>query len=118
MKERKIFEIIKHLNKLFVELLPEKNVIISVVDIKLSQRGGKLKIWLSVFPESKEDEVIKFLRVMKKKIKDSLRVLRLRYLPKDIEIYSSSLFKEAGEVIKFLEEMKNEIEKENKEKEG
>lgn len=114
MKERKIFEIIKHLNRILAELRPEKDVLLSIVDLRLPEKGGALKIWLSVFPKEKELSVLNYIRKNQKKIKSRLKELRLRYLPQKIEVFPSSALQEANEVLTILKNLKNEIEKEEK----
>lgn len=111
MKERKIFEAIKNLNQILLEINPEKDVLLSIVDLKLPQKSGKLKIWLSIFPEGKSELVINYLRKNQDKIKNRIKKIGFRYLPQKIEFYPSNAFQEAGELINVLEALQHEIKK-------
>ena len=111
MKERKIFEIIKKLNEAFIYLNPEKNTLISIVDIKLPKKGGVMKIWLSIYPREKEKDIIKELSNNQKKIISYLKKLKLKYLPRKIIFIPSDIFARASEIYKIINETQEEIKK-------
>jgi ribosome-binding factor A len=54
MKERKKFEVIKALSEIMQKFNVFKDVLFTIVDIKLPKKGGYLRVYLSVFPEEKE----------------------------------------------------------------
>lgn len=112
MKERKKFETIKKISSILQKIIPEKNILLTIVDLNLPKKGGVLKIYLSIFPENKEKEIIKFLNQNQKKIKNEIKEnVYLRYLPSKIVFYSSSAFKEADEVLKLIDKISNEEKK-------
>jgi ribosome-binding factor A len=68
-----------------------------------------MKIYLSVFPERKEKEIINFLNKNSYKIKrDLIKRTFLRHLPQKIIFYSSSAMKEAEKVLKLIDEIEKE----------
>lgn len=105
---------IKYLNQILTALNPEKDVLLSIVDIRLPEKGGELKIWLSVFPKEKESTVISYFQKNQTKIKNQIKKSSLRYLPKKIVIFPSYVFQEAGEVLSVLKHIHHEIEAEKK----
>jgi ribosome-binding factor A len=115
MKERKRFEVIKKISEIIYQLIPEKNVLLTVVDLILPQKGGLMKVYLSIFPEEKANNLIKYLNKRQKTIKDEIRKnIYLRYLPSKVVFYPSSEFRQAEEVLKLIDEAKEEITKKEK----
>jgi hypothetical protein len=43
MKERKRFEIIRKISEIIYKLNPQKNIFLTIVDVKLPQKGGRMK---------------------------------------------------------------------------
>jgi len=115
MKERKRFEVIKKISEIIYQLIPEKNVLLTVVDLILPQKGGLMKVYLSIFPEAKTNDLIKYLNKRQKTIKYEIRKnIYLRYLPSKVIFYPSSEFRQAEEVLKLIDEAKEEITKKEK----
>jgi ribosome-binding factor A len=105
MKERKRFEIIRKISEIINKLNPEKNVLLTIVDISLPQKGGKMKIYLSVFPEAKTKEIINYFNRKQKTIKEEIiENVYLRYLPSKIVFYPSFEFKKAQQVLDLINE--------------
>ena len=105
MKERKRFELIRKISEIIYKLNPQKNVLLTIVDIKLPQRGGKMKIYLSIFPEKERDYIINYLNKRQKKIKEEIKKsVYLRHLPSEVVFYPSFEFEIAEEVLKLIDE--------------
>lgn len=114
MKERKKYEVIRVLSEIIERFNSFKNVVFTIVNLKLPKKGGYLKVFLSVFPEEKTEEFINFLQnledTLRKELKDKVW---LRHLPSKIVFYPSFEFKEAEKVYKILEEVKKETNEKN-----
>ncbi len=109
MKERKKFEVIRKISEIINKFNPERNVLLTIVDIRLPKKGGVMKVYLSVFPETKTKEIIKYLNREQKAIKNEIiDNLYLRYLPSKIIFYPSFEFKEAQEVLNLIDEITKE----------
>lgn len=109
MQERKRFELIKQISAIIREKLDDPSVISTVVDLTLPQKGGQMKVYLSIFPEVKEKEIIKLLNKNSFKIKqDMIKRVFLRYLPNKIIFYSSSVMKNADQVLRLIDEINKE----------
>ena len=109
MKERKKFEVIKALSEIMEKFNIFRNILFTVVDIKLPKRGGYLKVYLSIFPEEKKSEFISYFQKIRSTIKNQLKKqVFLRHLPSKIAFYTSKEFEEAEKVFKILEKIKNE----------
>jgi len=105
MKERKKFEIIRKISEIIFKLNPQKNIFLTVVDVKLPKKGGKMKVYLSVFPEKEAKYTIDYFNKKQKKIKEEIKNnLYLRHLPSQIIFYPSFEFKQAEEVLKLINE--------------
>ncbi len=115
MKERKKFEIIRKISEILNSHNPKKNVLITVVDLNLPQKGGKMKVYLSIFPEKERKEVIEYFNKISKTIKNELKEnVYLRHLPSKIVFYPSDEFIEAQKIFEIIDKIKDEIkEKEN-----
>lgn len=110
MQERKRFELIRQISLIIKEKLPNINNIFTVIDLTLPKKGGIMKVYLSVFPEKNEREIINFLNRNNFKIKkEIIKRLFLRHLPRKIIFYPSSAMKDADKVLKLIDE----IEKKN-----
>lgn len=120
MKERKKFEVIKKISEIILEFLPKKNIIVTVVDLKLPKRKGNLKVFLSVYPEKEREEIIKYFNNLSKEIKNEIKErVYLRHLPSKIVFYPSDEFVYAQKVLELINEIENEIkEKETKRSEN
>lgn len=110
MQDRKRFELIKQLSIILREELDDPSIIFTVVDLTLPKKGGKMKVYLSIFPEEKEREILSFLNENSFKIKqDIIKKNFLRYLPSKIIFYSSNIIKDANQVLNLIDEFdKNE----------
>jgi len=105
MKERKKFETIRKISEIIYKLAPQKNIFLTIVDVKLPQKGGRMKIYLSIYPEKEIKKVIDYLNKRQKKIKEEIkRNIYLRYLPSEVIFYPSFEFKEAEKVLKLIDE--------------
>ncbi|GIW67170.1 MAG: hypothetical protein KatS3mg096_038 [Candidatus Parcubacteria bacterium] len=105
MKERKKFETIRKISEIIYKLNPKKNVLLTIVDLKLPKKGGVMKVYLSVFPENDIENIIGYLNKKQKTIKDEIRKnVYLRYLPSKIIFYPSFEFKLAERVLKLIDE--------------
>lgn len=111
MQERKRFELIKQISTIIREKLDDPSIIFTVVDLTLPKKGGKMKVYLSIFPEVKEKEIINFLNKNSFKIKqDIIKRVFLRYLPSKIIFYPSSVMKNADQVLRLIDEISKEEE--------
>jgi ribosome-binding factor A len=109
MKERKRFEIIRKISEIIYKLNPQKNIFLTIVDVKLPQKGGRMKIYLSVYPEKETKKVIDYLNKRQKKIEEEIKSnVYLRYLPSKVIFYPSFEFKEAEKVLKLINESAKE----------
>ena len=105
MKERKKFETIRKISEIIYKLNPKKNILLTVVDLKLPRKGGVMKVYLSVFPEKEIKDIIDYLNKKQKTIKDEIRKnIYLRYLPSKVVFYPSFEFKLAERVLKLIDE--------------
>jgi ribosome-binding factor A len=105
MKERKRFEIIRKVSEIIYKLNPRENVFLTIVDIKLPKKGGRMKVYLSIFPEKETSYIINYLNKRQKKIKEEIKNnVYLRYLPSQVIFYPSSEFREAEKVLKLINE--------------
>jgi len=117
MKERKKFEVINRLSEIIFKLNPFSDVFLTIVNLKLPKKGGIMKVYLSVFPEEKIDEVIGYFNKISSEVKKEIKQnIFLRYLPSKIVFLPSYELKEAHEVLMLLEKIK--YEEENKKKEN
>jgi len=109
MKERKKFEVIKALSEIMQKFNVFKDVLFTIVDIKLPKKGGYLRVYLSVFPEEKKNDFVSYFQKISSTIKNELKKeVYLRHLPSKIVFYTSKEFEEAERVYKILEKIKNE----------
>jgi ribosome-binding factor A len=84
-------------------LNPQKNIFLTVVDVKLPQKGGRMKIYLSIYPEKEIKKIINYLNKRQNKIKEEIKNnIYLRYLPSEVIFYPSFEFKEAEKVLKLI----------------
>ncbi len=120
MKERKRFEVIRKISEILLQFLPKKNLLVTVVDLKLPKRKGYLKVYLSVYPEKEREEMIKYFNRFSKEIKNEIKKkIYLRHLPSKVIFYPSDEFISAQQVFELIEKIKNEIkEKETKRSES
>jgi ribosome-binding factor A len=115
MKERKKFELIKKISEIIYQLNPQKNILLTIVDLTLPQKGGIMKIYLSIFPEKDSSQLIKYLNSKQKTIKSEIiKNVYLRYLPSKIVFYPSSEFKKAEIILQLINEANQEIAKKEK----
>jgi len=106
--ERKKFLLIEVLSKILRERINPK-VIFTILDVSLPQKGGVMKVKISIFPDQKAKEVISDLNKDSTKIKNELKKsIYLRYLPKKIIFRYSKDLKEAQEIDKILKQLNNE----------
>ncbi len=107
--ERKKFLIIEILSSILRERI-DPNIIFTILDLSLPQKGGVMKVKLSIFPDDKAKEVVKILNKESQKIKNELKErIYLRYLPKKIIFKYSADLKEAQEIDKILKEINNKF---------
>lgn len=112
MKERKKFEFIRKIGEILVNLNPKKNVLFTIVDLKLPKKGGEMKVYLSVFPEKEAKEIINFFNKVSSKIKNELKKrVFLRYLPSKIVFHLTRAISEGEKVLKLINEVSSEKEK-------
>lgn len=105
MKERKKFEIIRKISEIICKINPENNILLTIVDITLPQKRGIMKIYLSVFPETKTKEILNYFNKKQKTIKkEIIENVYLRYLPSKIIFYPSFEFKQAQQVLNLIDE--------------
>ncbi len=116
MKERKKFEIIKKISEILLEFLPQRNILVTVVDLKLPERKGNLKVYLSIYPEKEREEIIKYFNSLSKEIKNEIKKrVYLRHLPSKIVFYPSDEFVKVQRILELIHKIENEIkEKETK----
>ena len=106
--ERKKFLIIEILSEI-IEKYIEKDIVFTILNLSLPQKGGVMKVVLSVFPDEKADEAIKELNKNQIKIKNELKnKIYLRYLPKKIVFKYSKQLKEAQILDKILKDISKE----------
>jgi ribosome-binding factor A len=106
MKERKKFEVIRKISEIINKLNPEKNVLLTVIDVSLPKKGGVIKIYLSVFPEEKTKEIINYLNKKQRTIKNKIiENVYLRHLPSKVLLYASFEFKKAQKVLELINEV-------------
>ncbi len=104
-EERKKFLIIEELSKILQEIL-DKDVVFTILNISLPQKGGVMKIILSIFPENKAEKIIKELNKDSNKIKNELKKrCYLRYLPKKIIFKFSKELKELQMIDKIIKNL-------------
>ncbi len=109
MKERKKFEVIKALSKIMQKFNIFRNDLFTIVDVKLPKKGGYLRVYLSVFPEKKKNEIVSYFQKINSTLKNELKKeVYLRHLPSKIVFYTSQEFEEAEKVYKILEKIKDE----------
>ncbi|MER3581626.1 MAG: hypothetical protein C4347_02145 [Patescibacteria group bacterium] len=110
MKERKIFEVIKVISEILKIFNPFKDTIFTVVDIRLPKRKGKMKVYLSVFPEKNEEKLLNHFNRIGKEIKNEFKEkIYLRHLPSKIVFLPSKEFKEAQRVYELIDKIKKDV---------
>jgi len=103
--ERKKFLIIETLSKILKEKI-DPRVVFTILDISLPQKGGIMKVRISIFPDEKAKEVISDLNKDSLKIKNELkRKIYLRYLPKKIIFRYTKDLEEAQKIDKILKSL-------------
>ena len=104
-RERKKFLIIETLSKILKEKI-DPRVVFTILDISLPQKGGIMKVRISIFPDEKAKEVISDLNKDSLKIKNELkRKIYLRYLPKKIIFRYTKDLEEAQKIDKILKSL-------------
>jgi len=104
--ERKKFLVIEKLSEI-LETIIKGEVVFTILNVSLPQKGGIMKVYLSIFPDEKVEPIIKELNKESAKIKNELKnKIYLRYLPKKIVFKYSSDLKEAQIIDKILKEEK------------
>lgn len=108
--ERKKFLVIEKLSEI-LETIIKGEVVFTILNVSLPQKGGVMKVYLSIFPDEKAETIIKELNKESAKIKNELKnkiknKIYLRYLPKKIVFKYSSDLKEAQIIDKILKEEK------------
>lgn len=104
--ERKKFLVIEKLSEI-LETIIKGEVVFTILNVSLPQKGGVMKVYLSIFPDEKVEPIIKELNKESAKIKNELKnKIYLRYLPKKIVFKYSSDLKEAQIIDKILKEEK------------
>lgn len=112
MKDRKKYEIIRKISEIIEKFLPHRNIVITIVNVLLPQKGGYLRVYLSIFPEEEKKQIIQFLNKISSKIKKELKnSLFLRYLPSKIIFYPSEEIAEAQKVLELINEISQKEEK-------
>jgi len=105
MKERKKFETIRKISEIIYKINPQKNIFLTIVDIKLPQKGGRMKVYLSVYPETETRQMIDYLNKKQKEIKEEIKKnIYLRYLPSQVVFSPSFEFREAEKILKLIDE--------------
>ncbi len=106
--ERKRFLIIETLSKILKDRIDPK-IIFTILDVSLPQKGGVMKVKISIFPDEKAKKVVSELNKDSIKIKNELKKsIYLRYLPRKIIFRYSKDLKEAQEIDKILQELNKE----------
>lgn len=104
--ERKKFLVIEKLSEI-LETIIKGEVVFTILNVSLPQKGGIMKVYLSIFPDEKVEPIIKELNKESAKIKNELKnKIYLRYLPNKIVFKYSSDLKEAQIIDKILKEEK------------
>lgn len=104
-KERKKFLIIEKLNEVIKEILNE-NIFFTVLDVSLPQKGGIMKVKMSIFPDEKAKDVIGVLNKEQNKIKNKIKEkIYLRYLPQKIKFIYTPTLKEMQDIDEILKKM-------------
>lgn len=104
--ERKKFLVIEKLSEI-LETIIKGEVVFTILNVSLPQKGGVMKVYLSIFPDEKAETIIKELNKESAKIKNELKnKIYLRYLPNKIVFKYSSDLKEAQIIDKILKEEK------------
>lgn len=104
--ERKKFLVIEKLSEI-LETIIKGEVVFTILNVSLPQKGGIMKVYLSIFPDEKVETIIKELNKESVKIKNELKnKIYLRYLPNKIVFKYSSDLKEAQIIDKILKEEK------------
>lgn len=102
--ERKKFLIIEKLSEILEKFI-KGEVFFTILNISLPQKGGIMKVFLSIFPDEKAKSVIHELNKDSLKIKNELKnKVYLRYLPKKILFKYSGELKEAQIIDKIIKE--------------
>jgi len=102
--ERKKFLVIEALSEI-IEKIIEGDVVFTILNVSLPQKGGIMKVSLSIFPDEKAKKIIEELNKESKKIKNELKnKIYLRYIPKKIVFKYSNELKEAQIIDKILKE--------------
>lgn len=103
--ERKKFLLTEELSKIIQEII-DHNVVFTILNLSLPQKGGVMKVILSIFPESKAEKIIKKLNKESQKIKNKLKSnVYLRHLPKKILFKFSQELKKAQVIDKMLKNL-------------
>lgn len=112
MKERKKIEIIRRLSEIINKLNNQKNTVITITDVTMPSKGGLMKIYLSVFPDNRETELVQYLNAINFKIKkECLNVIRFRYLPRKIIFKTSKSIKEGDKLLKLINNLSSNEQK-------
>ena len=107
--ERKKFLIMEILAKILEKYI-ENDIVFTILNLSLPQKGGVMKVILSIFPDEKAEQIINELNKNNAKIKNELkRNIYLRYLPKRIIFKYSNELKEAQVLDKILKETSKNI---------
>jgi ribosome-binding factor A len=103
--ERKKFLIIEKLSEILEEIINGEGVF-TILNISLPQKGGTMKVLMSIYPDNKAKDIIKELNSMQNKIKSELKErIYLRYLPKKIKFIYSKGLKEMEEIDRILKDL-------------
>jgi ribosome-binding factor A len=103
--ERKKFLIIEKLSEILEEIINGEGFF-TILNISLPQKGGIMKVLISIYPDEKANDIIKELNSMQNKIKSELKErVYLRYLPKRIKFIYSKDLKEMEEIDRILKDL-------------
>ncbi|MGC8981401.1 MAG: ribosome-binding factor A [Minisyncoccia bacterium] len=103
--ERKKFLIIEKLSEIVEEII-NGEAVFTILNISLPQKGGTMKVLISIYPDKKAKELIKELNKNQNKIKNELKErVYLRYLPKNIKFVYSSDLKDMEEIDRILKNL-------------